>query len=273
MAEVERQGRVKIGERKKKELIQRIFGEQGHPDVKNALVPEEQPQEELDHHQLLLFEIVRGDRSGSGKRKRGSRGGRWVSWIGGKSSRGDARLWRPGLRRAGKDGEQQVMDMDMDLPMVGMMTENETGMNSMEIGSNMDDIVANKDIDWLARQLVELRVSRHGTSGLEHWEMSSMEWLNNVAMSAGGDLLRDFVRIDGLKKEQATFERFGEEIRAHQFLENELDCWGYEILTISWMLLALSYDYDQNVTIALYQEHVHRIPSMGRDHPSLMILR
>ena len=74
VAEVERQGRVKIGERKKKELIQRIFGEQGHPEVKNALVPEEQPQEELDHHQLLLFEIVRGDRSGSGKRKRGSRG-------------------------------------------------------------------------------------------------------------------------------------------------------------------------------------------------------
>ena len=31
VAEVERQGRVKIGERKKKELIQRIFGEQGHP--------------------------------------------------------------------------------------------------------------------------------------------------------------------------------------------------------------------------------------------------
>ena len=41
-----------------------------------------------------------------------------------------------------------------------------------------------------------------------------------------GDLLRDFVRIDGLKKEQATFERFGEEIRAHQFLENKLEVLG-----------------------------------------------
>ena len=161
----------------------------------------------------MLVDIVRGDRSGSGKRKRGSRCGRWGSWIGGKSSRGDARIWRRGLRRAredGKTGEQQVMDMDMDVTMVGVMTVGvsamETGMRSLEISTNMDDIVTSKDVDWLAKQLVELRVSRHGTSGLEHWEMSSMEWMNNVAVSVGGDLLMDFVKIDGLKKEQAKFE-------------------------------------------------------------------
>ena len=55
-----------------------------------------------------------------------------------------------------------------------------------------------------------------------------MDWMNNVAVSVGGDLLMDFVKIDGLKKEQAKFEWFGEEIRAHQFLENELKMLGIQ---------------------------------------------
>ena len=72
-------------------------------------------------------------------------------------------------------GEQQDMDSALD-----------SDMSRLEIDSNVDNIVTNLDIDWLARQLLELRVSSHGTRGMESWEMSGIEWLNNVALSTGG---------------------------------------------------------------------------------------
>ena len=68
---------------------------------------EENQEETIEHElegndrelrQLLFLELVRGDRSGSGKRKRGTRAGRWASWTVDKSRRG-RRVWKRGLRR------------------------------------------------------------------------------------------------------------------------------------------------------------------------------
>ena len=94
-------------------------------------------------------------------------------------------------------------------------------MGKLEIGS-MTSMGVDKDIDRLARQLLEMRIKKHMGGGMKHWEMSGIEWLNDMALSLGGDMLQEFIMIDSKSEERAAFKRFGEEIDAHQFLEEIL---------------------------------------------------
>ena len=104
VAEIEKQGRIKIGERKKKELIKKLVSEQTNEieERKEATIKLEVGRIDEGFQQLLSLDLVRGDRSGSGKRKRDARAGRWASWIVDQGIMGK-RVWKRGLRRLGYD--------------------------------------------------------------------------------------------------------------------------------------------------------------------------
>ena len=85
-----------------------------------------------------------------------------------------------------------------------------------------EELGTGQDMEMLTRQFMVLKLSRQETSGMEYWESQGMEFLNNVAMSWGGGILREFIMIDGDRGGKRKFEEFGEEIYAHQFLEEKL---------------------------------------------------
>ena len=114
VAEIEKQERIKIGERKKKELIKKLVGEQTNQieERKEATIKQEVGRIDKGFQQLLSLYLVRGDRSGSGKRKRDARAGRWASWIVDQGMMGK-RVWKRGLRRLGYDEPMSIVEDEL----------------------------------------------------------------------------------------------------------------------------------------------------------------
>ena len=227
VAKIEKEGRIKIGERKKRDLILKLrYVEKQQIEGSHDIKLLELSGIDQGFHQILGLELVRGNSSGSGKRKRGARAGRWASWSVDESRQG-RRIWKRGLRRLLEDEPMSIVateltELDLETNMSTMVMEEEYFIH-LETGmSSKDDMSIGQGMDELTRQFMQLRVSRKEWSGMEDWESQGMEWLNSVAMSWGGELLRDFVLIDGVKRGRSKFEHFGEEVHAHQFLEEKL---------------------------------------------------
>ena len=227
--EIERVGRVKLGERKKRELLKKLNNRKERveePTLPPAQPPEGATDDNVMPNQLLIVNLVRGDREGSGKRKRGCRRGLWLSWEGNRGLRPDpvraGRRMRTDkvedmeytanssegmeLLHVQKNNEQPgCLAWDHHGDMNSMNPIEEQGLVSRLLGLNLEE------------QEHEIPKMRDCDNAMPAWELEELLWLTIVALDNQNRTLLDrFQEINNMTYKQF---HFGEEIDAHQFVE------------------------------------------------------
>ena len=207
VGEIERVGRVKIGERKKRELLEKLNkrrAREGKPTPPPAQPPEVAIEDGRTTKQILTLNLVRGNREGSGKRKRNHRGGAWLSWEGMGGLRPDP--VRGGRRL--KNGTVEKMDEGKELLQVQVDDEQPGGLAGDLRTLTLDDH-GDGDKKYMAEQelvgkLLGLRleatiptptestdINIPNISTMPAWELQEILWLTGVVLdSKKSDLAR-----------------------------------------------------------------------------------
>ena len=214
LVEVEKLGRLKKGEMKKKELLEKL----------RSMASAKQYN---SNEQLLVMNLVGGDRNGSRKRIWSKRGGLWASWLGERVHR----VVRTGLRRrtiqhmdittCSVEGSQEDHNMDTTIT-----TETISGAKDDSLVDRMADLMIkhgeldaddSEQMDISLYQTPIQMASMSPTSTSRHWEMEENIWLTKVAMALGVEVMDEFLQIE--ERLDPKVEVFGQEVFEHQYLE------------------------------------------------------
>ena len=261
VSQIERKGRIKIGEQKKRDLLDRLrrksSSEESHVHFHLEKKCEDDSfQSRVDGgighkyftRQLLLIHLVGVCNSEAGyERKRswsGRRGG-WASWT----SSGSPRRWLTGRRRretmlsvdvesmeTGEDHspaddghlhEDVNHTFSLEVEMAELMIPGDKIINIDKLTTQLNDLGLNKE---LLDVPVEGVGGRNGTPlkaggrGEGEWEADANFWLTNFVLSIQHlELKSDLVgKLATIQKGHYKHFCFGDEIRAHQDLEKHL---------------------------------------------------
>ena len=203
LGEIEKLGRLKKGQRMKRELLEKLERKKSEQDS-----VKEQPRANT---QLLIMNLVGGNKNGSRKRKWSRRGGLWASWLGEGDNAKVHRVVRTGLRRITVQHmdittyrlEESQEDQDMD---TAITTESMSGANKEEsLVVSMKDLMIDQggmeedDYEQMEVSLYQTPAkmkSKSPASTSKYWEIEENIWMTKVALTLGGRVLEEFLGIE-----------------------------------------------------------------------------